>query len=86
MRKHYDFSKGVVNPYMPLLKRSAKGGAKKSPRQRIAELEQELSDIKDSYARTVNEKCNPKDDRVHCTCVPWLRKRIKELEAQLKGI
>ena len=44
--------------------------------------EVELKDIKDAYAQTIAEACNPpaKDDRVHCTCVPALRARIKDLE------
>jgi len=51
---------------------------------RIAELESRLQDYEDDYKSTVNEKCDPeKDDRVHCTCVPHLKRRIKELEDRI---
>ena len=49
--------------------------------KRNKELEEELNDIKESYEHTVNEDC---EDEIHCTCVPALRARIKELEAEVK--
>jgi len=50
--------------------------------QRIDELEAELKDIKDSDAQTLSEECSDSDNRVHCTCVPALRAKVKELEAE----
>ncbi len=51
-------------------------------RKRIKELEEELKDIKESYDIVINEKTC--DDEKHCTCVPFLRTRIKELEDKVK--
>jgi DNA repair exonuclease SbcCD ATPase subunit len=45
----------------------------------ITDLEGELTEIHEQYKRVMEERCAP--DEHHCTCVPLLRKRIAELEA-----
>lgn len=47
----------------------------------LLKLRAELADIKDSFRRTVNEPCAP--DEVHCSCVPALREKVKNLEDDL---
>ena len=44
---------------------------------KIKQLEDELSDIKESYKIVMDEKCA--DDEKHCTCVPILRDKIHEI-------
>jgi len=39
-----------------------------------------LQDIIDAYKTTMDEKCTLNE--MHCTCVPFLRKHIKELESR----
>ena len=51
--------------------------------KRIAELEGELSDIKETYRTVMEEKCA--SDEVHCACVPALRSKIAELEQEIKN-
>ena len=41
----------------------------------------ERDDVAATFRRVLDEKCPT--DEVHCTCVPVLRQRIAELEAQL---
>ena len=48
-------------------------------RQRIAELESEVFDFRDSMQKVLD----PCPDEQHCSCVPYLRKRIAELENQI---
>lgn len=51
----------------------------------LKEAQDRLDDYQEDFKSTVNEKCDPeKDDRVHCTCVPHLRKRIEELEGAMR--
>lgn len=50
--------------------------------QRIAELEAEKLDADAQHKMVMDEKCP--DDKVHCTCVPFLRKGIAELQAELE--
>ena len=45
----------------------------------IAEMRERVKDYEDDYAAVVDEPCAP--DEKHCTCVPILRRRIKELTA-----
>lgn len=47
---------------------------------RIEAVEQVLTDHDDAYQRVISEKCA--EDEMHCTCVPFLRGRIKELEEE----
>ena len=47
--------------------------------ERVRELETELADWRAASKKVLNEECAP--DEKHCTCVPFLRKRIDELEA-----
>jgi len=47
------------------------------------ELAAELADIRAVYARIVAGECAP--DEKHCSCVPALRARIEELQAELQG-
>jgi hypothetical protein len=44
-----------------------------------ADLRAELANWKEDHRRVMSEECAP--DEKHCTCVPALRKRIFELEA-----
>ncbi len=46
---------------------------------KVAQLEAELEDWRAASEKVLNEECAP--DEKHCTCVPFLRKRIDELEA-----
>lgn len=41
-----------------------------------------LDDIEDAYRIVIDEKCAP--DEKHCTCVPHLRRRVAELEAEVR--
>lgn len=51
----------------------------KELKAKIAELEEQLKDRDEAYRKVMEEKCPP--DEKHCTCVPFLRERIAELEA-----
>lgn len=51
---------------------------------RIAELEAELADYREDFRRVLSDEC-PTDER-HCGCVPILRARIAELEAERRWI
>ena len=51
-------------------------------KQRITELKEEIDDANETYRMVIEEKCPT--DEVHCTCVPHLRRRIKELETVLE--
>ena len=46
---------------------------------KIKQLKFELADIKASWRVEMNTPC---DDEKHCTCVPALRQRNKQLEAE----
>ncbi len=54
----------------------------KMQNERIKELEAKVKDYEDSYRIVMEEKCS--GDEIHCTCVPSLRRRIKELELHYK--
>ena len=43
-------------------------------------LQATLDDYMDDHKAVVNEQCA--GDEIHCSCVPHLRKRIKEVEAE----
>lgn len=49
-------------------------------REQVAALEKRLSDYDASYVAVLEEKCA--GDELHCACVPHLRQRIAELEAE----
>lgn len=49
-------------------------------REQVAALEKRLSDYDVSYVAVLEEKCA--GDELHCACVPHLRQRIAELEAE----
>ena len=49
-------------------------------RTRVAEQATELKEWKDDQASCINERCG---DEVHCTCVPSLRREVKELQNRL---
>lgn len=52
--------------------------------QELAELRRhQIEEMNRSYEITMREGCA--DDEMHCTCVPALRHRIKELEEMLKA-
>jgi hypothetical protein len=44
----------------------------------LAYAKMELTELKEYYRKVIEERC-PTDEK-HCTCVPALRFRIKELE------
>jgi len=46
----------------------------------VQQLEAELQEIYDLQKRIMNEECAP--DEKHCTCVPLLRHKCKQLEAE----
>ncbi len=50
----------------------------------FAELDEQLSDITEAHKQVMEERCAP--DEHHCTCVPFLRQRIAELEKQVNGL
>lgn len=49
----------------------------------VRELMARISDYESAYAATLNSPC---EDEKHCTCVPHLRRRIAELEAERDGL
>ncbi len=51
---------------------------------RITQMHAQMIDYFDDYYRVVDDECAP--DEKHCTCVPHLRRRIAELEAQLAAV
>lgn len=48
--------------------------------ERIAYLEAQLSDIAEAHEQVLSEKCP--SNEVHCTCVPYLRQEVKDLQAE----
>jgi hypothetical protein len=47
----------------------------------------ELEDYNSIYKEVIEEACKDKDTgMVHCTCVPWLRMKIKEQDEELKKL
>ena len=65
-------------------------GTLDAAKERIKELEAELSDLREDAddlrvltERLVHEPC---EDAVHCSCVPLLRKKVKELESQMPKV
>ena len=65
----------AVHPSIELL-----SGARTDMLDYIAALEKRLSDYDVSYVAVLEEKCA--GDELHCACVPHLRQRIAELEAE----
>jgi len=55
----------------------------KELRTRVAEQAEELKEWKDDQASCMAERCG---DEVHCTCVPSLRRAVKELQTRLSTI
>lgn len=51
---------------------------------KVEALEQDLSDIKETYSRIINEKC-AKDEK-HCTCVPALREELKRYKDNMEWL
>lgn len=49
-------------------------------REHTRQLEGQLSDLTDDFHRVMDEDCGFPAER-HCSCVPHLRRRIRELEA-----
>lgn len=47
----------------------------------VERLRADIADRQEAYETTLNSPC---PDEQHCTCVPALRKRIAELEAELR--
>lgn len=56
----------------------------KALHERIKELEAYIADMDNAYEMTMDERCTV--DEKHCTCVPFLKQRIKELEVVLRKI
>ena len=50
-------------------------------REHTRDLESRLADLTDDFHRVMDEDCES-DLEKHCACVPHLRRRIKELEAE----
>jgi len=48
-------------------------------------LAERALEFEESYRCTISEKCNPMDDRAHCSCVPALKGRIQKLEQEVTG-
>jgi hypothetical protein len=48
----------------------------------LARLRGVVEDYEESYRATMSETCDGKDDRVHCTCVPDLRRGIAAARAK----
>jgi hypothetical protein len=44
-----------------------------------------VEDYEESYRATMSEKCDGKDDRVHCTCVPDLRRGLERLRGVVEA-
>lgn len=57
-----------------------------SCRERLAQAEARVKEYDDAYEEARSEECQESDDRIHCACVPNLRKRIKELEDMLAKV
>ncbi len=53
----------------------------KAKDKRIAELEKQIRDSDEAFKSVMEENCA--GDEIHCTCVPFLRERITELEKAL---
>ena len=49
-------------------------------KRRIVQLEKEISDWRDTFRIVLADECAP--DERHCTCVPFLRDRIAQLEEE----
>jgi hypothetical protein len=45
----------------------------------LQKIKEELQEYKDDLKNTMDEECLENDDRKHCSCVPSLRKVIKDL-------
>lgn len=67
----------------PLCRRNPKAQTE----DRIAELEAKIADYQAAWQTAMDEQCDPIEE--HCPCVPALRSRVKEIEAEnarLKGL
>lgn len=53
-------------------------------RREIEDLKETVSDYEESHRKIIAEECA--GDEKHCTCVPALRQRVAELEAELKYV
>ena len=51
---------------------------------RITQMHAQMIDFFAAYYAVLDDECAP--DEKHCTCVPHLRRRIAELEAQLAAV
>lgn len=54
-------------------------------REHTRDLESRLADLTDDFHRVMDEDCES-DLEKHCACVPHLRRRIVELEEQVRDI
>jgi hypothetical protein len=53
----------------------------------MAAMRTRITDLEDDFRSTVAEVCGDSgDDRVHCACVPHLRRKIRELEAEQRSL
>lgn len=51
---------------------------------RITQMHAQMMAYFDDYYAVLDDECAP--DERHCSCVPHLRRRIAELEAQLAAV
>jgi len=57
--------------------------------EQIESLQAKLKEYEDDYKNIYKETCSveyAKDDRTHCTCVPSLRKALKESDAEVERL
>ena len=88
-----DIPFGLMEDVIPTAIAMTPTGLKAIPdaaKERTKELEAELSDLREDAdelrvltERLVHEPC---EDAVHCSCVPLLRKKVKELESQMPKV
>ena len=88
-----DIPFGLMEDVIPTAIAMTPTGLKAIPdaaKERIKELEAELSDLREDAdelrvltERLVHEPC---EDAAHCSCVPLLRKKVKELESQMPKV
>lgn len=65
------------------LMQSGKSG--KMLRECLAEIDrltEQWQELLDAHRSILEEECSGSDDRVHCTCVPFLRQEIDRLTAE----
>lgn len=80
-KKGFSMRSAMMN--VDSLLKSCRKQENKELRTRLAEQEAELKEWKDDQASCMNERCG---DEVHCTCVPSLRREVKELQNRLSTV